>query len=62
MYVKCEYIDARTNTFFVLDPRTGKRADVGVVRPVDGRAPYVQTHADGDWNNNLLSLDPCPLN
>src|SRR5580658_6517074 len=26
-------IEARTNTFFVLDPRTGKRSDVGVVRP-----------------------------
>jgi hypothetical protein len=53
-------IDAKTNTFYVLDPRTGKRADVGVVRPRDGRAPFVQTYADGDWNNNLLSLDQCP--
>ena len=53
-------IDARTNTFYVIDPRNGKRADVGVVRPV-GRPAYVQTHADGDWNNNLLSLDQCPL-
>lgn len=31
-------IEAKTNTFYVLDPRTGKRADVGVVRPRDGRA------------------------
>jgi hypothetical protein len=54
-------IEAKTNTFFVLDPRTGKRADVGVRRPTDGRAPFVQTYADGDWNNNLLSLDQCPL-
>ena len=54
-------IEAKTNTFFVLDPRTRKRADVGVVHPVDERAPFVQTHADGDWNNNLLSLDQCPL-
>jgi len=53
-------IDAATNTFYVTDPRTGKRSDVGVVR-VAGRAPYVRTHADGDWNNNLLSLDQCPL-
>lgn len=55
-----ESIDAKTNTFFVIDPITGKRSDVGVVRPT-GRAPYVRTHADGDWNNNLLSLDQCPL-
>ena len=52
-------IDAGSNTFYVTDPRTGKRSDVGVVR-VAGRAPYVRTHADGDWNNNLLSLDQCP--
>jgi hypothetical protein len=53
-------IEAETNTFFVLDPRTGKRSDVGVVRPA-GKPAYVRTHADGDWNNNLLSLDQCPL-
>ena len=39
-------IEANTNMFYVKDPRTGKRAYVGVIRPV-GRAPYVQTHADG---------------
>ncbi len=54
-------IEARQNTFYVIDPRTGKRADIGVVHPTDGRAPYVQTYADGDWNNNLLSLNQCPL-
>lgn len=53
-------IETKTNTFFVIDPRTGKRADVGVVRPA-GRPAYVRTHADGDWNDNLLSLDQCPL-
>ena len=52
-------IDARTNTFYVIDPYNGKRSDVGVVR-VPGKAPYVRTHADGDWNNNLLSLKQCP--
>jgi hypothetical protein len=53
-------IEANTNSFYVLDPRTGKRADVGVVRPRDGRAPFVQTHADGVWTDNLLSLKQCP--
>ena len=51
-------IDAKTNTFFVLDPVGGKRADIGVVREA-GKAPYVKTHADGRWNNNLLSLNQC---
>jgi len=44
------------NTFFV--SVNGKRADVGVV---DGpNAPYVRTHADGYWNDNLLALPECP--
>jgi hypothetical protein len=53
-------IEAKTNTFYVLDPRTGKRANIGVVR-LAGHTPYLRTHADGDWNDNLLSLDQCPL-
>ncbi|CAM4005845.1 DUF3892 domain-containing protein [Bordetella tumulicola] len=56
-----ESIEAKTNTFFVLDPENGKRADIGVVRE-SGKAPYVRTYADGRWNNNLLSLNQCPLN
>jgi hypothetical protein len=53
-------IDAKTNRFYVLDPRTGQRADVGVVRPA-GRPAFVRTYADGDWNDNLLSLNQCSL-
>jgi len=53
-------IDAGADTFFVQDPRTGKRADIAVVR-VAGKAPYLRTHADGYWNDNLLSLNQCPL-
>lgn len=56
-----ESIEAKTNTFFVLDPANGKRADIGVVRE-SGKAPYVRTYADGQWNNNLLSLNQCSLN
>jgi len=52
-------IDAGSNKFFVKDPY-GKRSDVAVVRPA-GRAAYLRTHADGDWNDNLLSLNQCPL-
>lgn len=53
-------IDAKSNTFFVVDPRNGKRSNVGVVRS-PGRAAYLRTHADGDWNDNLLSLNQCPI-
>jgi len=53
-------IDAKANTFFVIDPASGKRANIGVFRPA-GRQAYLRTYADGDWNNNLLSLNQCPL-
>ena len=53
-------IEARENTFYVLDPITHQRADVGV-RRIPGHEPFLQTHADNDWNNNLLSLNQCPL-
>ncbi len=53
-------IEGKTNTFFVIDPGNGKRSNVGVVRPTQG-APHLRTYADGEWNNNLLSLDQCPL-
>jgi hypothetical protein len=53
-------IDAKTNTFFVLDPHNSRRSDIGVVREA-GKAPYLRTYADGYWNNNLLSLNQCPI-
>ena len=53
-------IDAQTNTFYVLDPFNQRRANVGVQRPA-GRRPFIQTYADGYWNNNLLSLSACPV-
>ncbi len=56
-----ESIHAKTNTFYVLDPGNRKRADIGVVRE-PGKAPYLRTYADGRWDNNLLSLNQCPLN
>ena len=49
-------IETNTDTFFVLDGVTGKRSEVGVVHPNDGRSPFLRTHADGFWNDNLLSL------
>jgi Protein of unknown function (DUF3892) len=50
-----ESIEARTNTFYTT--AYGKRADVGVVNGPNGK--YVQTLADGQWNNNLLALPEC---
>jgi hypothetical protein len=48
-------IEAKTNTFYTMEG--GKRANVGVVNGANGK--FVQTHADGAWNNNLLALPEC---
>lgn len=46
---------AGTNTFHTLE--AGKRAEVGVVQGPHG--PYLRTHSDGYWNDNLLALPEC---
>jgi hypothetical protein len=48
-------IEQKTNTFFTLVD--GNRAEVGVVNGAHGK--YLRTHADGKWNDNLLSLVEC---
>ena len=52
-------IELRTNTFYVLDPRTNKRSEVGVVR-LPGQPPYLRSHVNGHWNDDLFALSPCP--
>lgn len=50
-------IENKTNTFFVFE--NNHRSEVGVVYPEDGRLPFLRTHSDGYWNDNLLSLPNC---
>ena len=52
------YIDDGSNTFYTYDDITHKRADV-FVRRIKGLDPFIQTYADNDWGDNLLSLPPC---
>lgn len=47
-------INAKTNTFYVLEG--GRRSEVGVVNPDDGRSAFLRTYADRYWNDNLLAL------
>ena len=54
-------IDAKTDSFYTVDASTGKRAEIGVVRET-GKAPYLKTHADGKWNDNLLAQAECDGN
>lgn len=52
-------IESKGESFFTVDKNTGKRAYIGVVREA-GSEPYLRTHADGTWNNNLLAQPACP--
>jgi hypothetical protein len=47
-------IDSHIDSFFTIDRTTGRRVYVGVVRE-QGKIPFLRTHADGKWNDNLLA-------
>jgi hypothetical protein len=49
-------IESKQDDFYTEEK--GKKAYVAVRDGVHGK--YVQTHADGYWNNNLLALPRCP--
>lgn len=52
-------IDSKEEAFFTVEKNTGKRAYIGVVREA-GKDPYLRTHADNVWNDNLLAQPACP--
>ncbi len=51
-------IDAKQSEFYTIDRTTGKKCYVGVVRD-SNRAPFLRTHSDGKWNDNLLAQPEC---
>jgi hypothetical protein len=51
-------IDEKKEAFYTVDSQTGKKAYIGVVREA-GKNPFLRTHADGKWNDNLLALSEC---
>lgn len=52
-------IDTNQDSFYTIDATTGRRVDISVVRNDGGKAPYLRTHADGKWNDNLLAQQEC---
>jgi hypothetical protein len=54
-------IDAKQEAFYTVDSTTGKKVYIGVVREA-GKIPFLRTHADGKWNDNLLALNECVAN
>jgi hypothetical protein len=49
----------RGDTFHTLDRTTGRRVDIFIVDRKDGSKPFLQTYADGKWNDNLLAQPEC---
>jgi hypothetical protein len=47
------------DTFHTIDNTTGRRVEIGVVENDPGKAPYLRTHADRKWNDNLLAQREC---
>lgn len=54
-------IDGGAESFHTVERTTGKPMPIGVVRPT-GHAPYLRTHSDGVWNDNLLAQADCGAN
>lgn len=52
-------IDSQQDAFYTVDRGTGRKMYVAVVRGDGMKSPYLRTHADGKWNDNLLALDEC---
>jgi Protein of unknown function (DUF3892) len=53
-------IELNISSFYVKDSYSGKISWVKVVHRPFGHS-YLQTQADGLYNNNLLSLSECPV-
>jgi hypothetical protein len=51
-------IDGGQSQFFTVDNTSGKKCYVAVVRE-PGKHPYLRTHADGKYNDNLLAQPEC---
>jgi hypothetical protein len=54
-------IESKEEAFFTVDAQTGRGIYVGVVRET-GIEPFLRTHADGKWNDNLLAQPQCSAN
>ena len=52
-------ITSNSEMFYTIDQTTSRKVYIGVVPGEGARAPYLRTHADGKWNDNLLSLPEC---
>src|SRR5258708_5024437 len=54
-------IESKEAQFFTVERATNTKCYVGVVKEAN-KAPYLRTHADGKWNDNLLAQSECDGN
>jgi hypothetical protein len=54
-----ERIESKKEAYYTVDPTTGVKMYIGVVRGDGSKAPYLRTYANGKWNDNLLAQDEC---
>jgi len=52
-------IVAKEAAFYTIDTTTNRKMYIGVVPGSGNKAPYLRTHADGKWNDNLLAQATC---
>ena len=56
--VAIQRIEAKEEAYYTVDRATGNRMYIGVVWEA-GKVPYLRTHANGKWNDNLLAQPEC---
>jgi hypothetical protein len=52
-------IETKQDAFYTIDLTTNRKVYIGVVREGGLKLPYLRTHADGKWNDNLLAQREC---
>jgi hypothetical protein len=52
-------IEGKQELYYTIDRTTGRKVYIGVVNEGGLKAPYLRTHADGKWNDNLLAQREC---
>ena len=56
--VAIQRIDSQSEQYYTVERLTGRKCYVAVVREA-GKQPYLRTHADGKYNDNLLAQAEC---
>jgi hypothetical protein len=54
-------IDSKAAAFYTVERNSNKKMYIAVIRET-GKLPYLRTHADGKWNDNLLAQAECTTN